>query len=431
MNSSKENEKIIINLEDILIEDKISDANIINNPKSEDLINPSIQEIHQKEIKELNEFFKFENKIKEVNTFRNSFYQFFPLLKIKRRNIKQDSENDNTINNFSNNEKLIKDFCESIDCTFFNVFNFLKNFTYYQKLFDIENVKFMKSIIKDILQDIWPSTKEDIILSNMHIDETKKLNETNKNKIENYKRYYNNLYYGQNCKTNVNSKTENNQFNFNIKINQKEYDKHKIFKIYKVIKEKKSSYKSNNQYFLIDKNSEDYTLFDICEEFLNNGIEDNSIINTRKFADDSINKKIKAICFKCLINIINEDSLFSQVYITNTNIDENRELNMSKIEKIIMNSLEKKYSKQSEIVERMKMINNNISFKNINIMELTFGEFYEKIFLKSDELKKKLVKNKIKEPKIYLRKFIFRVKTYLEYFSINRGNNKKAKLTKN
>jgi len=152
------------------------------------------------------------------------------------------------------------------------------------------------------------------------------------------------------------------------------------------------------------------------------------IINSRKFADDSMNKKNKTSCFKCLSEKTATYGLYNQNLITNVTIIDNKELNEKPVRNIIDESFEKKYAKVDNALKiaRKKELDKSLESKQ-EYLELTFGQFYESVYLKSDELKKKLEKIKEKESSIYYEKYVFRVKTYISYFKNNKGNNKRNK----
>ncbi len=159
-------------------------------------------------------------------------------------------------------------------------------------------------------------------------------------------------------------------------------------------------------------------------------IDENDIIGTRKFANDSINKKIKALCIKYLNNLIREKNLFNQNFITNTKIDINRNLNDTIIQNLLLNTLKKIYGQnKGEIKRKFKEIEKHLKETKFDfILNMKFSEFYEKLFLNSKELKEKLKKIAKEELQIYLRKFVFRVKTYVNYYVENRGNQTKNSL---
>jgi len=155
------------------------------------------------------------------------------------------------------------------------------------------------------------------------------------------------------------------------------------------------------------------------------------IINSRKFADDSMNKKNKTSCFKCLSEKTATYGLYNQNLITNVTIIDNKELNEKPVRNIIDESFEKKYAKVDNALKiaRKKELDKSLESKQ-EYLELTFGQFYESVYLKSDELKKKLEKIKEKESSIYYEKYVFRVKTYISYFENNKGNIKNKSLEK-
>jgi len=271
---------------------------------------------------------------------------------------------------------------------------------------------------------------------NLSIKDDSLLNIEKKNKID------------QDSKKNIFPKEENKIYNFIIN-GQKEEHKENPLKGYGSF----ISFKESNQPeilkqdspFELDLNEEETDqetkvtrIFDIQKvknkdklcflgySFYSKGVlvtkPNEDFIKSRKFSDDSINKKIKANCFKCLNNILGDDTLFSQFMITNVGINFNKNLIENTIEEILMTALAQKYMSKSEIKEKINCVVSHNSFRQ-ELLNLTFEDFYQNIFLKSKELESKLKKIEEKEPYIYLKKYEFRVKSFISYFKNNKGNN--------
>jgi len=135
----------------------------------------------------------------------------------------------------------------------------------------------------------------------------------------------------------------------------------------------------------------------------------------RKYDDDSINKKIRANCFKCLSNIIKQKDLFCQRFVTSTGTNFNKNLNNSTIEDILIDSLINKRFNKEKTIEKLDSILESLT--NIkDLLKLTFADFYKEIYLFSKEFKKKLNKIEKKEPILYYRKYFSSVYNYVEFY---------------
>lgn len=198
------------------------------------------------------------------------------------------------------------------------------------------------------------------------------------------------------------------------------------------------SEKKNNKIFLIDQKeiiSESRTLitnqisssFLNCSENVTSNIQQNQLQNIkykRKFNNDSINKRIKSDCFRCLSNITNLYFLFKNInFIYDSNIFRNQKFNLTNIRKIIDDAFEENYSKFDEDIKNAERIKLEKKLRpHQELLKLTFGEFYEKVYLNSEELKIQLEKIKQKELPIYYDKYEFNVKNYLPFFENKKEN---------
>jgi len=161
---------------------------------------------------------------------------------------------------------------------------------------------------------------------------------------------------------------------------------------------------------------EKYPIFLIEKKKKSKGIED-----SRKFADDSINKKIKIDFLNCISNCTGFH-LFNKTSKEKVSIQENKELNKMKIVNVLDKAIEEKFGNDVNSYNNLRMaIIKKLKSKNISI-DITFEEFYKTYYLNSEELKTKLEKIKQKENPIYLKKYIRCVKTYLSYFEEKKAN---------
>jgi len=195
--------------------------------------------------------------------------------------------------------------------------------------------------------------------------------------------------------------------------------------IFRIYKQKRSLESTTN---VPNKNSEYFFNIFKIETPNNDELRVQNIKCQRKFDNDSIYKKIKTDCFKCLRNKIALYDFFNQSFISDMNITENYKINQTTIGKMINDILEEKFTKCDVYLNNpnnLKELNRIIDTEQ-NILDLTFGEFYEKVYLNSDDLKIKLAEIKQKEEEKYYKEFEKRVYNYLIYFQekINKSNKK-------
>jgi len=142
----------------------------------------------------------------------------------------------------------------------------------------------------------------------------------------------------------------------------------------------------------------------------------------RKYQNDSKNKKLKTKCLGLLSSFLPQKDLFSKP--KNCTIKINKEFNRKLISSIINDALRKKYPKEDLFETKMdeikKKIKNDI---DIDILSMTFAEFFDCIYLPSGNFEALLSKNA--DDANYLISLIKNAFDYVDYFEKEKGNKPK------